>query len=666
MSEQHKALLQKLASVGGLLALIIAFSFSSPYFLTMNNIMTVGLQTSTITIIGIGVMLTILTGGIDLSIGSVMALSGVTAGIAVNAGLPVPLGMAVGVATGTFCGLLNGLCVSKLRLPPFIATLGMMMIARGVALYITNAAPVSGMPESFSYLGNGALFRVVEMGANGFPIVKFAGIPYPVIVMLLVVAAFSFLLTKMRLGRYLYAIGSNEEAARLSGIDTQKVKTAAYMASGMLAGLAGVIIASRLVTAQPNGSVMAELDAIASAVVGGTSLMGGVGTVTGAVIGSFIIGVLRNGLNMNGVSFFVQQIVIGGVIIATVAYDQYRMHRTTTVKQPTKNTTKKSKTDGDNMKVNKLATLAAMGLAITFSGVSADATAAQKEIAVVVKTENSNFWQNVKGGSVDAANGLDDYNITFQGPAAETAVDEQVNMIQNALNRGVAGLVIAPTDPNALVPALKAAWERGVPVALIDSGLNDDDKYHQAFLSTDNRAAGKLAALKMIKALDGKKGKVAMMSYTAGSGSAIDRDGGFQETIEAAGYEVVGPFYSNADMVTALNQTVDVLASNEDLVGIFGSNEPTAVGMARAIEQRGYTGRIVAVAFDGNADIQKFIRDGVLDGAVVQSSYGMGFMGVVTVAEILNGKKPEPFIDTGVVYVTQDNIDSKKAQAVLY
>ncbi|MGF1718788.1 ABC transporter permease [Vibrio kyushuensis] len=343
MSEQHKALLQKLASVGGLLALIIAFSFSSPYFLTMNNIMTVGLQTSTITIIGIGVMLTILTGGIDLSIGSVMALSGVTAGIAVNAGLPVPLGMAVGVATGTFCGLLNGLCVSKLRLPPFIATLGMMMIARGVALYITNAAPVSGMPESFSYLGNGALFRVVEMGANGFPIVKFAGIPYPVIVMLLVVAAFSFLLTKMRLGRYLYAIGSNEEAARLSGIDTQKVKTAAYMASGMLAGLAGVIIASRLVTAQPNGSVMAELDAIASAVVGGTSLMGGVGTVTGAVIGSFIIGVLRNGLNMNGVSFFVQQIVIGGVIIATVAYDQYRMHRTTTVKQPTKNTTKNPK-----------------------------------------------------------------------------------------------------------------------------------------------------------------------------------------------------------------------------------------------------------------------------------------------------------------------------------
>ncbi len=665
MREQHKALLQKLASVGGLLALLIAFSIASPYFMTMNNMMTVGLQTSTITIIGIGVMLTILTGGIDLSIGSVMALSGVTAGLAVNAGVPVPIGMVIGVLTGACCGLFNGLCVSKLRLPPFIATLGMMMIARGVALYITNAAPVSGMPESFSYLGNGALFRMVEIGENGFPKVIFAGIPYPVIVMLLVVAAFSFLLTKMRLGRYLYAIGSNEEAARLSGIDTDKVKTAAYMASGMLAGLAGVIIASRLVTAQPNGSVMAELDAIASAVVGGTSLMGGVGTVTGAVIGSFIIGVLRNGLNMNGVSFFVQQIVIGGVIIATVAYDQYRMHRST-VNKPTKTPTKNSKKDVNDMKVNKLATVAAIGLALSFSGMSTDATAAQKEIAVVVKTENSNFWQNVKGGSVDAANGLDSYNITFQGPAAETAVDEQVNMIQNALNRGVSGLVVAPTDPNALVPALKAAWERGVPVALIDSGLNDDDKYHQAFLSTDNRAAGKLAAEQMIKALNGKKGKVAMMSFTAGSGSAMERDGGFKETIEAAGYEVVGPYYSNADMVTALNQTVDVLASNSDLVGIFGSNEPTAVGMARAIEQGGYAGKIVAVAFDGNQDIQDFIRGGVLNGAIVQSSYGMGFMGVVTVAEIIAGKKTASYIDTGVVYVTQDNIDSDKAQAVLY
>lgn len=664
MNDKHKEVLQKLASLGGLFALIIAFSVTSPYFFSVDNMMTVGLQTSTITIIGIGVMLTILTGGIDLSLGSVMALAGVTAAMSVNAGVPVPFGMLIGVLTGAACGLFNGLCVSKLRLPPFIATLGMMMIARGIALYITNAAPVSGMPESFSYLGNGALFRVIEIGENGFPIIKFAGIPYPVIVMLLVVAAFSFLLTKMRLGRYLYAIGSNEEAARLSGINTEKVKTAAYVASGFLAGLAGVIIASRLVTAQPNGSVAAELDAIASAVVGGTSLMGGVGTVTGAVIGSFIIGVLRNGLNMNGVSFFVQQIVIGGVIIATVAYDQYRMHKTKKVKKTTR--TPNTKKDVNDMKVNKIASVAVMGLVFAFSSAAFDAQAAQKEIAVVVKTENSNFWQNVKGGAVDASKTLPDYKITFQGPAAETAVDEQVNMIQNALNRGVAGLVVAPTDPNALVPALKKAWEKGVPVALIDSSLNDDDKYHQAFLSTDNRAAGKLAAEQMIKTLNGKKGKVAMMSFTAGSGSAMERDGGFKEAIEAAGYEVIGPYYSNADMVTALNQTVDVLASNSDLVGIFGSNEPTAVGMARAIKQRGYTGKLVAVAFDGNQDIQQFIRDGVLDGAVVQSSYGMGNMGVEAVSEILKGNKVASYIDTGVVYVTSDNIDSDKAQAVLY
>ena len=201
------------------------------------------------------------------------------------------------------------------------------MVARGLALYVTNAAPVSGMPESFSYLGNGALFRIVEEGANGLPLVKFPGIPYPVIIMIVVALLFTFALSKLKLGRYLYAIGSNEEAARLSGIRTNQVKNYAYIASGLLSGLAGVILASRLVTAQPNGGVAYELDAIASAVVGGTSLMGGVGTIPGTLIGSFIIGVLRNGLNMNGISAFVQQIIIGLVIIVTVGLDQLRQSK---------------------------------------------------------------------------------------------------------------------------------------------------------------------------------------------------------------------------------------------------------------------------------------------------------------------------------------------------
>ncbi|MDW0781564.1 ABC transporter permease [Mannheimia haemolytica] len=327
MNEKQKEMLRKMAALAGLVLLIIFFSVTNEYFFTSNNIMTVGLQTSTIALIGIGASCVILTGGIDLSTGSVVALSGVAAAMIVNAGVPVPLGMILGILVGGICGLINGILVTRMKLPPFIATLGMMMVARGLALYVTNAAPVSGMPESFANLGNGALFKIVEEGANGLPKVVFAGIPYPVIIMIFITVLFTFALSKLKVGRYLYAIGSNEEAARLSGIKTNIVKIYAYVASGLLSGLTGVILASRLVTAQPNGGVSYELDAIASAVVGGTSLMGGVGTIPGTLIGSFIIGVLRNGLNMNGVSSFVQMIVIGLVIIVAVSLDQLRQSK---------------------------------------------------------------------------------------------------------------------------------------------------------------------------------------------------------------------------------------------------------------------------------------------------------------------------------------------------
>ncbi len=327
MSDKYKDLLRKMAALAGLILLVIFFSVTNDYFFTSNNIMTVGLQTSTIALIGIGATCVILTGGIDLSTGSVVALSGVAAAMIVNAGVPVPIGMVLGILVGGVCGLTNGILVTQMKLPPFIATLGMMMVARGLALYVTNAAPVSGMPESFAVLGNGALFKIVEEGPNGLPKVVFAGIPYPVIIMLFITVLFTFALTKLKVGRYIYAIGSNEEAARLSGIKTNVIKIYAYVASGLLSGLTGVILASRLVTAQPNGGVAYELDAIASAVVGGTSLMGGVGTIPGTLIGSFIIGVLRNGLNMNGVSSFVQMIVIGLVIIVAVSLDQLRQSK---------------------------------------------------------------------------------------------------------------------------------------------------------------------------------------------------------------------------------------------------------------------------------------------------------------------------------------------------
>ncbi|WP_027799006.1 ABC transporter permease [Paraburkholderia dilworthii] len=324
---RRRDLIQKFAALGSLIMLVLVFSATSSAFFSVGNGMTVALQVTSIAYLGVAATCVIITGGIDLSVGSVLALSGVVAALLVKAGVPIPLGMLGGIVVGGLCGLVNGLCVTRMGLPPFIATLGMMLVARGLALQITGARPVSGLGDAFGELGNGALFRISHIGADGFPDTVFPGIPYPVIIMVVLAVAVSIMLTRTSLGRHIYAVGSNAEAARLSGVNVRRVTLFTYVLSGVLAGLTGCVLMSRLVTAQPNEGVMYELDAIASAVIGGTSLMGGVGTISGTAIGAFVIGVLRNGLNMNGVSSFVQQIIIGLVILGTVWIDQVRNRR---------------------------------------------------------------------------------------------------------------------------------------------------------------------------------------------------------------------------------------------------------------------------------------------------------------------------------------------------
>ena len=324
MNDRQKDLIQKFAALGSLAMLVLIFALTSDAFFSLDNGMSVALQVTTIAILGIAATCVIITGGIDLSSGSVLALAGVVAALLVQGGMNVPLAMTLGVAVGALCGLINGVCITHLKLPPFIATLGMMLIARGVALQITGARAVSGMGESFGELGNGTLWRIERETDGPFPEVVFPGIPYPVILMIVIAIVAAIMLRRSVFGRHLYAVGSNAEAARLSGVKVRGVTMMAYVISGTLSGLTGCVLMSRLVTGQPNEGVMYELDAIASAVIGGTSLSGGIGSVSGTMIGAFVIGILRNGLNMNGISSFVQQIIIGLVILLTVWIDQKR------------------------------------------------------------------------------------------------------------------------------------------------------------------------------------------------------------------------------------------------------------------------------------------------------------------------------------------------------
>ncbi|AJY10984.1 ABC transporter substrate-binding protein [Burkholderia dolosa] len=305
--------------------------------------------------------------------------------------------------------------------------------------------------------------------------------------------------------------------------------------------------------------------------------------------------------------------------------------------------------------------------ACVFAAFATGAWAAGGEIAVIVKTVNSNYWQNVQKGAKAALDGTKGYTMTFQGPAAESDISGQVNMVENAVNRHVAGIVLAPSDPDALVPAIKKAWEAHIPVVLIDSAISDAGKpYYQSFLSTDNEKAGELCAKALIDRV-GQSGKIAIMSYVPGAGSEVSRVGGFRKYIAShSKLQIVGPYYSQSQMANALNQTTDVLSANPDLKGIFGANEPTAVGMGRALKQAGKAGKVIAIGFDGNEDLQGFVRDGTVQAIAVQGSWQMGNQGVRTAIGVIERKPVPKQIDTGVVMVDKQNLDSEAARNVLY
>jgi ribose transport system permease protein len=297
----------------GLLALCGVLGALTPHFLTVSNLLNIAQQTSINAIVAVGMTFVILSGGIDLSVGSIVALSGVALGLALHADQPVVVAILAALGTGVLCGQINGLLVDRGRLPPFIVTLGMMSMARGAALVVTEGRPISGFDESFRWLATA----------------RFGFIPAPVIIMVLVYVVAHLVLTRTTFGRYVYAIGGNEEATRLSGVRVGLHKPAIYAVSGLMSAIAAVILTARLNSAQPIAGMMYELDAIAATVIGGTSLMGGEGTIGGTLIGALIMGVLRNGLNLLGVSSFLQQIVIGGVIVGAVLIDTIlKRHRT--------------------------------------------------------------------------------------------------------------------------------------------------------------------------------------------------------------------------------------------------------------------------------------------------------------------------------------------------
>jgi putative xylitol transport system permease protein len=316
-TEQRRLIVQEYGIFLAFLILVIILSFSNEFFLTGGNISNVLLQTSINGVLAIGMTFVILTRGIDLSVGSVVALAGIvsasfattsaTAGV-IGSPYPVAVGLLVGVFVGIICGSISGVIVSRFSVPAFVATLGMLSAARGMTLIYGGGRPVPALTPAFRWIGTGDVF----------------GVPAPVIVLAVVFAISWWILNRTRFGRYIYAVGGNPHAAKTSGINTDRIRFTVYVISGGLAGLAGILLSARTGSGLPLAGVGYEMDAMAAVDIGGTSLSGGVGRVTGTLIGALIIGVMNNGLDLMGIQSYYQQVLKGALIVGAVMLDQKR------------------------------------------------------------------------------------------------------------------------------------------------------------------------------------------------------------------------------------------------------------------------------------------------------------------------------------------------------
>lgn len=310
-----QSLIQKYGIFLALALTCLVLAVISENFLSTRNLLNVLRQTSINGVLAIGMTFVILTRGIDLSVGSVAALAGMVAGslattstgsMIFGATMPAPLALLAGILTGMACGAVSGVVVSRFKVPAFVATLGMLSAARGLTLLYSGGRPIAALDEGFRWIGTGTVL----------------GIPVPILIFAAVFGLAHFVLMQTRYGRHIYAAGGNPHAAKVSGLNVSRIRFSVYVISGALAGLAGMILAARTGSALPQAGIAYELDAIAAVVIGGTSLSGGIGRVSGTLVGALLIGVMNNGLDLLGVESYYQQVIKGVLIVAAVMLDR--------------------------------------------------------------------------------------------------------------------------------------------------------------------------------------------------------------------------------------------------------------------------------------------------------------------------------------------------------
>lgn len=599
----------------------------------------------------IGMTIVIICGGFDLSVGSTMAAGGLVTALLLKAGTPVYLAVTAGLIAGLVIGYLNGLIITRLKVNPFITTLGTMSIIRGLVLVVTKNNPPGGFPESFKQIAWGQIL----------------GIYYPIIILVIALILADVLLRNLKYLRQTYFVGSNEDAAGLTGMNVNAIKTFAFMLTGVLAALAGIIIAARGNSIDPNEGMGAELRVIAAVIVGGASLSGGRGTILGAFLGLMLMQIITTGLVFAGVAPEAQMVAVGLVLILAAMIDQAGQSFGKNIKELLTQTRSKKVERIINV-ILGIALIAVIIAKFTGGGPAPTVTAAgksnapkQKYVMIAIATGLS-YWIDGKAGMMDKAKelGVDAY---FTGPSG-TDLNEQSQAVERAIAEGVDGIIVVPAT-DGLTPTINKAIDKGIPVVCVDTDAPSSKRY--SFIGTGNFNAGFQGGTELGKILKGK-GDVAILT--------VPGQDNLNQRVE--GYRAALKKYPDIKIIQELNtmsSTTEgqkvcraILQARPDLAAFACVEASGGQSAAVAVKEANLVGKVKIVAMDRDEPTIRFIEEGVINASIGQRSYSMTYTALQMLYNIRNDqvklvddwKKANisplpPSVDTGSFVINKEN-----------
>jgi ribose/xylose/arabinose/galactoside ABC-type transport system permease subunit/ABC-type sugar transport system substrate-binding protein len=673
----------------GILASVVlcaaVFSALNAGFLTWKTAKTILLNASTDGLMVVGMTIVIVSGCFDLSIGSIMALSGLVSATLMLNGAAVPIAVAAGLLSGVLIGLANGLLVTRLKINPFITTLGTMSVVRGIVLVSTKSGQVTGFPASYGAIAWGQVL----------------GVYLPVLYFLAAVIVADLLLRHHRYLRQVYFIGSNEEAANLTGIDTGRVKRFAFMLMGLLAAASGVIVTAKANALDANEGVGSELRVIAAVIVGGASLSGGKGTILGSFLGLMLMQVITTGLVFQRVPPEAQQIAVGLVLILAAIIDHAGPSLGRTIVSLLTKTRNKKMERAINVVLAAAVVVllllrlvpggrpgaaeaagAARGSTIVVPKGSSEAallqrmTARKKQMYVMISGATwGPYWIDSKNGLRDKARELD-VEADFEGPPTMD-VNAQIDYVKNAIARKVDGIIMVPMA-DALTPAINEAIDAGIPVVCADADAPSSRRF--SFIGTGNFNAGVEGGTRLAELLGGR-GEVAIITVT-GQDNLLQRVAGYRQALaKYPDIKIVAMGNDQGSPPIAQQQCRAILQAHPNLAGFGCVAAIGGQGAAVAVKEAGRVGQVKIVAMDRDEATLNFIKEGVIQASIAQRTYSMAYIALQLLYNLKNGdiklindwKKIgvnplPPNVDTGSFTISRDNVDfffRKEADAPL-